>query len=114
MAGKREKAITRRELLKTAGNMTVLSVVATPVGRTFALSARAEPVNAAAGVDRVVMRNGKTYLNGWVGYGAPPRPPARGAPGGGGRDVAMPPPVSGPPITTVWRKISGPGNVTFT
>jgi DUF1680 family protein len=110
MSWKPGKGITRRELLQTAGNMAVLSVVATPIGKAFALTAHAEPVNAAAGVDRVVMRNGKTYLNGWVGYGDPPRPPARGA---RGNDVPPPPRPTGPPTTTLWSKKSGPGNVTF-
>ena len=34
------------------------------------LAAQALPLNATAGVDRVVMLKGRTYLNGWVGYGA--------------------------------------------
>jgi DUF1680 family protein len=109
MVEKPGKAITRRELFQTVGNMALLSVAASPLGKAFALTAHAEPVSVAAGVDRVVMRNGKTYLTGWVGYGDPPRPPARGARG----DAVAPPRPTGPPTTTLWGKVSGPGTVTF-
>src|SRR5215471_15364159 len=88
--------------------MLVLSLAATPMGKALAWTARAEPLNAIAGVDRVVMRNGKTYLNGWSGYGDPPRP------GRGGRGVGAP--AAQPPglaQTVFWSKVSGPGDVTF-
>jgi len=96
--------LTRRKLL-------TLSLVATPLGKVFALTARAEPLNTVAGVDRVVMRNGKTYLNGWAGYGDPPRPAGRG--GRGTAAVSTPPPPSGPAPAVLWSKVSGPGTVTF-
>ena len=32
------------------------------------------PLNAVAGIDRVTILTGKTYLRGWAGYGDPPRP----------------------------------------
>jgi DUF1680 family protein len=95
--------LTRRKLL-------TLSLAATPLGKVFALTARAEPLNTVAGVDRVVMRNGKTYLNGWAGCGDPPRPPGRG---GRGTVAAAPPPPSGPAPAVLWSKVSGPGAVTF-
>jgi len=88
--------------------MLVLSLAATPLGRALALTARAEPLNAIAGVDRVVMRNGKTYLNGWSGYGDPPRPGRGGQ--GAGAPAAQPPGLA---QTVLWSKVSGPGDVTF-
>ena len=39
-----------------------------------AVAAEEAPLNAAAGVDRVTVRPGKTYLRGWAGYGDPPAP----------------------------------------
>ncbi|MCC7175765.1 MAG: glycoside hydrolase family 127 protein [Bryobacterales bacterium] len=72
--------------------------------------AQGAPLNAAAGVDRVVVLPGKTYLRGWAGYGDPPRafrgPGAQAPP-------AAPLPPGGPPPTTAWTKESGPGAVTF-
>ncbi|MEZ5319467.1 MAG: glycoside hydrolase family 127 protein [Vicinamibacterales bacterium] len=104
--------LTRRDLLATAGRAAALSLVATPVveaiGGGFTLEAQAEPLNAVAGPDRIVMRAGRTYLNGWAGYGAPPR---RGR--GRGRGNTTPPEPPGPPPRTTWRKVSGPGEVTF-
>ncbi len=105
------KDLTRRELLQRFTASVLVTAVATPIGRAFALTshadaASAEPVNAVAGVDRVVMKHGKTYLNGWAGYGTPPRP------GRGGRGAAAPAPT-GPAPRTTWSKVSGPGLVTF-
>src|SRR6185295_18755354 len=108
-------SLTRRELLETLGKAAAATVVAGPLveltmGEGGVLSARALPLAAVAGVDRVVMTHGKTYLNGWTGYGEPPR---RGRQGG--RGAATPPPVEnpGPVPSTTWRKVSGPGDVTF-
>lgn len=54
------------------------------------------------------MLQGKTYLNGWAGYGEPPRPDRqRSAP------VATPPANPGPAPTVRWSKETGPGTVTF-
>jgi DUF1680 family protein len=100
------KDLTRRELLQRFTASVIVTAVATPLGKAFALTSHVEPVNAVAGVDRVVMKNGKTYLNGWAGYGAPPRP------GRGGRGGAPPAPT-GPTPRTTWSKVSGPGRVTF-
>src|SRR5262245_28414712 len=107
--------MTRREMLAALGSAAAGSVVATRVveaafGTDGILAAQAQPLSSAAGVDRVVMLKGRTYLNGWVGYGAPPRPGR-----GGGRGAAAPPPPEppGPPPTAAWSKVSGPGNVTF-
>lgn len=104
-------ALTRRELVARLTTTAIVSVIATPLGGTlnkaFALAAKAEPVNAIAGVDRVVMKHGKTYLRGWAGYGAPPRA------GRGGRGATALVAAPGPAPTTTWSKVSGPGTVTF-
>ena len=104
-------SITRRELVTRLTTTAIVSVIATPLGgalnQAFALSAKAEPVTAVAGVDRVVMKQGKTYLRGWTGYGASPRA------GRGGRGAAAPAVSSGPVPATTWSKVSGPGTVTF-
>ena len=74
-----------------------------------AATATAAPVNGVAGVDRVVVLPGKTYLRAWAGYGEPPRPsPRRGA-----AADSTPPAPAGPPPTVRWSKKSGPGRVTF-
>ena len=103
--------ISRRELVTRLTTTAVVSAIATPLGgalnKVFALTAKAEPVNAVAGIDRVVMKHGKTYLRGWAGYGAPPR---AGRVGGRGAAALVP---TGPAPTTVWSKVSGPGTVTF-
>jgi hypothetical protein len=108
-------ALTRRQLLKTLGKATAATIVAGPlvelaIGDGGVLSARALPLAAVAGVDRVVMAHGKTYLNGWTGYGEPPR---RGRQGGRGAAATAPVENPGPAPTSTWRKVSGPGVVTF-
>lgn len=108
-----KSTMTRRELLEKFSAVAVVSVAVASrgglLGPAFGLSARAEPVSSAAGVDRVVMNRGKTYLNGWVGYGEPPKPNR----GGGGNRETPPVEPSGPPLAARWRKVSGPGAVTF-
>jgi len=110
-----KSAMTRRELLETIGKAAGSSVVLAPLVRTVfaipdAMAAGAAPLNGVAGVDRIAMLRGKTYLNGWAGYGDPPRrqPPRRGEPG----PPQLPEPP-GPPPTVTWSKQSGPGAVTF-
>ncbi|MBE3075852.1 MAG: glycoside hydrolase family 127 protein, partial [Actinobacteria bacterium] len=107
-----KSTMTRREMLETVGTVAAMSVVAGPftgaLADGFTVSAQALPLNAIAGVDRVVMDHGKTYLNGWAGYGEPPRR------GRGRRGEAPAPPVNpGPQPSTTWSKVSGPGSVTF-
>ncbi len=78
-------------------------------------TAPSQPVDmsltAIAGIDRVVMLQGKTYLNGYAGYGQP------GQRGGNGMrrrgQAANPPAPTGPEPTVTWSKESGPGTVTF-
>jgi DUF1680 family protein len=100
--------MTRRDMMRKTGMVAVVSAVAGPLGDTVSVSAEALPLAAIAGVDRVVMKNGRTYLNGWAGYGEPPRR------GRGAREAASAPvePPGPAPITT-WSKLSGPGDVTF-
>jgi hypothetical protein len=108
-----KSAMTRREWLQTTGSVAAMTVVAGPFAGAltdgFTVSAQALPLAAIAGVDRVVMKHGRTYLNGWAGYGEPPRR------GRGGRGAAAPPPPSptGPVPSTTWSKVSGPGTVAF-
>ena len=110
--------ITRRELLSTAGKAAAVTLVATPIAGAFGSSlsvkidAQALPLAAVAGVDRVVMLKGKTYLSGWAGYGAPPRRGRAAGAGRGGAEAA-PPVETGPAPKTMWARVSGPGDVTF-
>jgi hypothetical protein len=107
----KQASITRRDALGTMGKLAAMSVVAGPFTGAlrdgFAVSAQTVPLAALAGVDRVVMTRGKTYLNAWAGYGTPPR-----AGRGGGRG-AVAPENPGPTPATTWTKVSGPGAVTF-
>src|SRR5262249_14626735 len=106
--------MTRRELFETVGKVAVVSVVATPfvgvLGDGLTLEAAAEPLTALAGVDRIVMHGGKTYLNGWAGCGARPRPGRRG--GGGPNKIAPPAGRACPAPTRIGRKVRAPANVT--
>jgi DUF1680 family protein len=108
-----KSTMTRRELLERFGTVAAMSVVAGPFAGSladgFAVSAQALPLSAVAGVDRVVMSHGRTYLNAWAGYGEPPR---RGR-GGRGAAALPPPPNPGPAPVTLWSKVSGPGTVSF-
>lgn len=104
--------LTRREALGSIGKLTAATVVAGPLidlafdGAT--VHAQTASLNAVAGVDRVVMANGRTYLSAWTGYGDMPR---RGRSGRGGANAAAVP--AGPAPTVTWTKVSGPGAVTF-
>ena len=91
-------ALTRRELLAAAGRAGAAAVVASPyVQLAYAndgtVSAQAAPsdLNIVAGLDRVVMDHGKTYLNGWAGYGEPPRRDAGVEAANGPAAAAQPP-----------------------
>src|ERR1700752_3606344 len=103
------KSISRREMLERMGMVAVVSAVSGPLADGLTVSAQAQPLNAIAGVDRVVMKGGRTYLNGWAGYGEPPRRTR----GGRGAAPAPPPDNPGPAPATAWSKMSGPGDVTF-
>jgi DUF1680 family protein len=106
--------LTRREVLETLGTLAIGSVVATravqaTIGESGALSSQELRLNAVAGPDRIVMQQGRTYLNGWGGYGEPPRR-TRGRRG----EAPPPPPLDpGPAPSITWTKVSGPGEVAF-
>jgi uncharacterized protein len=102
--------MTRRDMMKRTGLVAVVSATTGSLVDGLSVSAAELPLAAVAGVDRVVMTGGKTYLNGWAGYGEPPR---RGR-GGQPRDGAAAPVESpGPAPATTWSKVSGPGDVQF-
>ncbi len=102
-------ALSRRRLLGTVGKAAATSAIAGPFLQTAILSGVETP-NSVAGIDRVVILPGRTYLRGWAGYGDPPRPQRRG-PGA----PATPPPTQALPANaaTTWSKESGPGAVVF-
>src|SRR4029079_300287 len=106
----RVMTMTRRDMMKKTGMVAVVSAVSGPLADRLNVSAQALPdtLNAIAGVDRVVMKGGRTYLNGWAGYGEPPRR------GPGARSAAPAPPENtGAAPAMTWSKLSGPGEVTF-
>lgn len=113
------KDLSRRELLQRVTATLLVSATATPFDAALALTSHAEtvtgsvselgtadPVKAVAGVDRVVMKHGRTYLNAWAGYGTPPRP-------GRTQRAAAAATPAGPPPRLTWSKVSGPGTVRF-
>ncbi len=118
-------AISRRQMLGTLGKAALGAAVISPVLQTAILGdARAQsippkrgkaglagdPVNGAAGVDRVVVLPGKSYLRGWAGYGEPPQ---TGRPRRREEADSAPPTPTGPTPTVRWSKRSGPGRVSF-
>src|SRR5215813_13227776 len=100
--------ITRRSLLRTAGKTAALA----PILRTAIAAPDTAPLNGVAGIDRVTVLGGKTYLRGWAGYGDPPHP-GRGFRRPDPNAPPPPPPPTGPAATVTWSKESGPGTVTF-
>ncbi|MEO8370792.1 MAG: beta-L-arabinofuranosidase domain-containing protein [Candidatus Solibacter sp.] len=98
--------ITRRGILKSVAVAPVLQCA-------IAMADEPAPLNGIAGIDRVTVLPGKTYLRGWAGYGDPPR---RQRPGRGPNGEVLPPPPpppTGPTPAVAWSKASGPGDVTF-
>src|ERR1039458_8108685 len=99
--------LSRRELFGTVGKALVLTPI---IGSAAVSSANAAPsasLTGIAGIDRVTVLGGKTYLRGWTGYGDQPQPGR-----GGGRGYVPPPVETGPTPTVTWSKYSGPGAVT--
>ena len=93
--------MTRREILNSVAAAAVAPATAA------APSPDAAPLSAEAGPDRVVVLNGRTYLQGWAGHGK--RPPSR-APW----EKQPPQPAPAEPGTKfAWTKIVGPGEVKF-
>src|SRR5436190_7131288 len=100
--------LSRRSLLGTMGKAAATSAIAGPFLQTAILSGVEAP-NSVAGVDRVTILPGKTYLRGWAGYGDPPRSNRPNRP----NDPVPPAVETGPPPTALWSKESGPGAVSF-
>ncbi|HEV3196320.1 MAG TPA: beta-L-arabinofuranosidase domain-containing protein [Bryobacteraceae bacterium] len=99
--------LTRRELLAVAGKAAVIQTAIV----SCATAADDVPLNSVAGIDRVTIQPGRTYLRGWAGYGDPPR--AERPRGPQAAQTPPPPPPTGPSATTLWSKESGPGDVKF-
>src|SRR6476661_7961765 len=116
--------ISRRRMLGTVGKAAVAAAILQPMLDTMILpdaaraagASRSErprgegtPVAGEAGVDRIVVLPGKTYLRGWAGYGEAPHP-GRWRPRNADSTAVVP---TGPAPKVRWRKRSGPGRVTF-
>jgi uncharacterized protein len=73
LKNERRNNISRRELLGSAGKAAAASVVLPSLMQDLFVSvligADAAALNAVAGVDRVTVLPGKTYLKGWAGFG---------------------------------------------
>jgi DUF1680 family protein len=104
--------MTRRHVLGAVGRAAVAGA-AMPVFQTAILSdanAAEAPLTSVAGVDRVAILPGETYLRGWAGYGDPPRPQRR--PGQQANEESSSAPA-GPAVSVLWSKESGPAEVQF-
>jgi len=83
---KDRESISRREMLSNVGkSAAAMAIMPALQAKIFAQTPGVEsvthraPVNGIAGVDRIVVLPGKTYLRGWAGHGEPPqRGPRRG------------------------------------
>ncbi len=67
--------LTRRQMLGRTGKAAVGSAVMGPLIQSAILScagAAETGLKGVAGIDRVTILPGKTYLRGWAGYGDPP------------------------------------------
>ena len=107
-------AMNRREMFGAVGKVVTGAAIAPAVHTAIvscAMAADEAPLNAVAGVDRVTILPGKTYIRGWAGYGDPPRPERPRGPQA--QNAAPPPPPSGPAPAVAWSKESGPGELKF-
>jgi DUF1680 family protein len=110
------KGLTRRDLVKETGKGLALSAtLATAVVTNLDAAqspgqAPSQQLQAVAGVDRVVVLPGRTYLRGWVGRGEPPST-TRTWNQGRRRSPGMA--LDTTQIRTRWTKVSGPGEVRF-
>ncbi len=111
MSESSKKKLSRRRMLSRAGQVALGSAAA-PLFQTAILScasAAETPVKSVAGVDRVTILPGKTYLRGWAGYGTPPQSNVNRRP----REAPAQPAPGDPTPAVAWSKLSGPGDVTF-
>lgn len=114
--------VSRRKMLGTMGKAAFGAAILLPVLETAIFNdaeaavrprrrtGAGAPVNGVAGVDRVVVLPGKTYLRGWAGYGEPPHEDRRRR---RSEVDSTPPAPTGPTPTVRWSKRSGPGRVSF-
>jgi len=105
--------LSRREMFGAVGKAAAVAAVTPAIQTAIVSRAMAEEtpaLNAQAGVDRVTILPGKTYLRGWAGRGEQPHPehhiPWEPLP-------PAPPPPAGPAPAVQWTKASGPGEVKF-
>jgi hypothetical protein len=103
-----KSTMTRRQVLSTMGAAAVGSVVATrlvemTIGENGILSARARCVRRRRRRSR--RRARRTYLNGWAGYGQPPRLTVKAVAGPTARRHG-----AGGPTRPKWSKVSGSGH----
>lgn len=105
--------LSRRDLFATAGKSMAAALAAPiiPAALLNVAAATENGLNGVAGIDRVTILSGKTYLRGWAGYGDPPRPQRPPRPGAA--PEAAPAIPAGPEPKVTWSKASGPGKVTF-
>ena len=104
------RRVSRRQMFRQVA-AAAGSAAVTPFLHTAILSAAGgAALNAEAGIDRITILPGRTYLRGWAGYGGAPHP-ERTAPWEHPQPEATP--ATGPAFTTLWTKLSGPGEVTF-
>src|SRR5579859_4705495 len=89
--------LTRRQMLAAAGKSAVMAPLIQSAILSCA-SAAESAVHGAAGIDRVTILPGKTYLRGWAGYGDPPQSNQNR------RQPEATPNPTGPPITATWAK----------
>lgn len=102
----KDAKLTRRQMLGRTGKAAVGSVVMTPLIQSAILScapAAETGLKGVAGIDRVTILPGKTYLRGWAGYGDPPRSNQNR-----GRQDTPPAPPTGPMPPQCGPKIQGP------
>jgi DUF1680 family protein len=108
-----KRKLSRRQMFGALGKAAAAATVVPALNTAILSAAMAEeaPLNCVAGVDRVTILPGKTYLRAWAGYGDRPRPERPRGPQGA--PPPPPPTPSGPAPATMWSKESGPGEVRF-
>jgi DUF1680 family protein len=107
------RLLSRRALLGGAGPAAASAALVHSAEQSSAETpARPFPpvLTADAGVDRVAVLPGKTYLRGWVGSG---RAPATTRPLNGARRESSEHAAPHPQLRIRWSKVSGPGRVSF-
>ncbi len=107
--------LSRRELGGTLAKAAILPPLLRSAILSCSAAETAPALNSVAGIDRVTVQPGKTYLRGWAGYGDPPstRPRTQGQAQGAQNQEAAPPPESRPAPGVTWSKVSGSGTVNF-